>query len=308
MPLDPQIRALFGGGGTIPALPTSAEGMREFYRARELPGQKIGRVASVLDRSIPRPGGLLAIRVYTPPGTGPFPLLLCFHGGGWVAGNLDSYDAGARNMCAGVSAVVVSVDYRLAPEHRFPAATEDGLATLHWAAEHASELGADAARIAVVGDSAGGNLAAVTALRVRDEGGPHLAGQLLVYPITAHHTRGTRSYSDNAEGYLLTREVMEFFWATYLDDPAQVRNPYVAPLEATDLRGLPPAMVITAEFDPLRDEGEEYGLRLQQAGVPTVVSRYDGMIHGFISLTGILNKADAALDEACVWLRRVCAA
>jgi acetyl esterase len=307
MPLDPQIRALFGGGEAVPALPTSTESMREFYRARELPGQKIGRVASVLERSIPGPGGPLAIRVYTPPGIGPFPLILCFHGGGWVAGNLDSYDAGARNLCAGVPAVTVSLDYRLAPEHQFPAATEDCLAALRWVAAHASELGATAARIAVAGDSSGGNLAAVTALRARDEGGPRLAGQLLVYPVTAHHTRGTRSYSENAEGYLLTREVMEFFWATYLVASTQVRNPHVAPLEAPDLRGLPPAMVITAEFDPLRDEGEEYGRRLQQAGVPTVVSRYEGMIHGFFSLTGILDKADAALDEACVWLRRVLA-
>jgi acetyl esterase len=141
MPLDPQIRALFGGGN-VPALPTSAERMREFYRARELPGQKVGQVAAVLDRGIPGPGGLLAVRVYTPPASGPLPLILCFHGGGWVAGNLDSYDVGARNLCAGVSAVVVSVDYRLAPEHRFPAATEDSLAALRWVAEHSLELGA----------------------------------------------------------------------------------------------------------------------------------------------------------------------
>jgi acetyl esterase len=308
MPLDPQIRALFGGGETLPALPISTEGMREFYRARELPGQKIGRVAAVHDRTIPGPGGSLALRVYTPPGNGPFPLILCFHGGGWVAGNLDSYDAGARNLCAGVPAVVVSVDYRLAPEHRFPAATDDGLAALRWVADYAAELGSHPAQIAVAGDSAGGNLAAVTALRARDEGGPKLAGQLLVYPVTAHYTRGTRSYAENAEGYLLTCPAMEFFWATYLDEPAQMRNPYVAPLETVDLKGLPPAMVITAELDPLRDEGEEYGRRLQQAGVPAIVSRFDGMIHGFFNLTGIVAKADAALADACGWLRRVFAA
>ena len=212
MPLDPQIRTLFGGGETIPALPVaSAESMRGFYRARELPGQKVGRVASVQDLSIPGPGGPLGVRVYVPPGTGPFPLVLYFHGGGWVAGNLDSHDANARNLCAGVLAVVASVDYRLAPEHRFPAATEDCLAALRWAVEHAGELGADAARIAVAGDSAGANLAAVTALRARDEDGPSLAGQLLVYPVTAHHARGTRSLAENAEGYLLTREAIEFF-------------------------------------------------------------------------------------------------
>ena len=146
MPLDPQIRTLFGGGETLPALPASVEGMRAFYQARELPGQKIGQVAAIIDRSIPGPGGPLAIRVYKPFGTGPFPLIVAFHGGGWVAGSLDSYDAGARNLCAGVSAVVVSVDYRLAPEHRFPAAAEDCLAALRWAASSASSGSACANR------------------------------------------------------------------------------------------------------------------------------------------------------------------
>jgi acetyl esterase len=304
VPLDPQIRMLFGE--TIPDLPvSSAEDMRRFYKARELPGQKVGQVASVLDRYIPSPGGELGIRVYTPFGTSPLPLMLYFHAGGWVAGNLDSHDPIARNLCAGVAAIVVAVDYRLAPENRFPAATDDCMCALDWLVQHAEELKGDATRIAVAGDSAGGNLAAVTALRVRDEGGPRLAGQLLIYPATAHYTRGTRSYSENGKGYLLTREAIEFFWTSYLDGPASARNPYTAPLEATDLSRLSPAMVITAEFDPLRDEGEEYGERLRQAGVPTVISRYDGMIHGFFGLTGIVDKADAALDEACIWLRRV---
>jgi acetyl esterase len=297
---------LFGGGETIPALPaSSAESLRGFYRARELPGQKIGQVASVLDRSISGPDGSLSIRVYTPFGTGPFPVILYFHAGGWVAGNLDSHDPIARNLCAGAAAIVVAVDYRLAPENRFPAASDDCMCALNWLAQHAGEFGGDSTRIAVAGDSAGGNLAAVTALRVRDEGGPRLAGQLLVYPVMAHYTRGTHSYSENGEGYLLTREAMEFFWASYLEDSTNARHPYVAPLEAADLAHLPPAMVITAEFDPLRDEGEEYGRRLQQAGVSAVISRYDGMIHGFLGLTGIVDKADAALDEACNWLRRV---
>jgi acetyl esterase len=234
--------------------------------------------------------------------------MLYFHGGGWVAGNLDSHDPVARNLCAGAGAVVVAVDYRLAPEHRFPAATDDCMCALDWLAHHAGELEGNAARIAVAGDSAGGNLAAVTVLRARDEGGPRLAGQLLIYPVTAHYTRDTRSYSENGRGYLLTREAIEFFWASYLDDPANARNPHTAPLEITDLSGLPPAMVITAEFDPLRDEGEEYGERLQQAGVPTTIRRYDGMIHGFFALTGILDKTDLALDEACSWLKRCFAA
>jgi len=282
--------------------------MRRFYKARELPGQKVGQVASALDRYIPGPGGELGIRVYRPFGTGPFPLMLYFHAGGWVAGNLDSHDPIARNLCAGAGAVVVAVDYRLAPEHRFPAATDDCMCALDWLVHHAGELKGDATRIAVAGDSAGGNLATVTALRARDEGGPRLAGQLLIYPVTAHYTRGTRSYSENGRGYLLTREAIEFFWASYLDDTANARNPHTAPLEITDLSRLPPAMVITAEFDPLRDEGEEYGERLRQAGVPTAIRRYDGMIHGFFGLTGILDKADFALDEACTWLKRCLAA
>jgi acetyl esterase len=144
----------------------------------------------------------------------------------------------------------------------------------------------------------------VTALRARDEGGPRLAGHLLVYPVTAHHTRGTRSYTEDAEGCLLTREAMEFFWASYLDDPDQARNAHAAPLEASDLRGLPPAMVVTAEFDPLRDESEECGRRLREAGVPAEIRRFGGMIHGFFGLTGSVDKADEALDEACAWLRR----
>ena len=304
MPLDPQIQALFGGATSLPALPMSLDGMRGFYQARSLPGLKVGSIASALDDEISTSDIPLKVRVYTPLGDGPWPILIYFHGGGFVAGNLDSHDLITRNLCSGANYLVVSVDYRLAPEHKFPAATDDGLMALNWAASHASKFKADASRIVVGGDSAGGNLAAVTALRSRDEGGPRLAGQLLIYPVIAHPTLGTRSYSENADGYLLTRGIMEFFWERYLNNQSEGQHPHASPLHAADLAGLPSALIFTAEFDPLRDEAEQYGRKLQAAGVPTVISRCDGMIHGFFGLAGIVNKTDAALVEACAWLQR----
>jgi acetyl esterase len=304
VPLDPQIQALFGGATSLPALPMSLDGMRGFYQARSLPGLKVGSVASAWDDEISSSDIPLKVRVYTPLGDGPWPILIYFHGGGFVAGNLDSHDSIARNLCAGARYVVVSVDYRLAPEHKFPAAIKDALMALNWAATHASKLNADANRIVVGGDSAGGNLAAVTALRNRDEGGPMLAGQLLIYPVIAHPTLGTRSYSENGEGYLLTRRIMEFFWEHYLNDQSEAQHPHASPLYAADLTGLPSALIFTAEFDPLRDEAEQYGRKLRAAGVPTRISRCDGMIHGFFGLAGIVNKTDAALGEACAWLQQ----
>ncbi len=210
-----------------------------------------------------------------------------------------------RPLCRGAGCIVISVGYRLAPEHRFPAAPDDCLAATRWAAGHAAELGADPARLVVAGDSAGGNLAAVTALRIRDEGGPLLCGQLLIYPVAGYHTPPTPSYLANADGYLLTRAMMIWFWGHYLNHPDEAGDPYAAPLAAPDLAGLPPALVITAEFDPLRDEGERYAERLHAAGVPAVFSRYDGMIHGFLLLTDLFDEGRRALDEAITWLKLV---
>jgi acetyl esterase len=261
-------------------------------------------VATIADRTIPGPGGPLRLRVYTPSGPGPFPLLVFFHAGGFVVCDLDTHDPMCRNLCSGANCVVVSVDYRLAPEHRFPAAPDDCLAATRWAGEHAAELGADPARVAVAGDSAGGTLAAVTALRVRDEGGPRLAGQLLVYPPTDLELPARPSLVENAEGYWLTSKDMAWFRGLYLNDPSEARHPHASPMHAADLRGLPPALVITGEYDPLRDEGEEYAARLRNAGATTAVSRYDGVIHGFFSLRGLVDKSDAAVEEACAWLRR----
>ena len=222
--------------------------------------------------------------------------------------SLDTHDGMCRNLCAGGGCVVASVDYRLAPEHKFPAGPDDCLCATRWAAAHAVELGADLGRIAVGGDSAGGTMAAVTALRVRDEGGPAVCAQLLLYPVTDYHTPGTPSYEENAEGYGLTRDTMKWFWAHYLKDASEAANPYVSPLRTPDPSNLAPALVITAQYDPLRDEGELYAEKLKAAGVPTAISRYDGVNHGFMFWVGIVEKADAAMSEACAWLRTIFAA
>jgi acetyl esterase len=260
-------------------------------------------VAKVEDRRIPGPGPEIPVRIYTPAGAGPFPILAWFHGGGWVVGDLDTADPTARHLAVGAGCVVVSVDYRLAPETKFPGAADDCYAATVWAAQNAARLNGDADRLAVGGDSAGGNLAAAVALMARDRGKPPLVFQLLVYPVTACDF-DTASYRQNAEGYMLTRDGMRWYWDHYLSTPADASNPYAAPLVAQDLSGLPTALVITAEFDPLCDEGEVYGRRLQAAGVPTTCSRYDGMIHGFFGMPAVLDKGQRAIAEASAALRR----
>jgi acetyl esterase len=305
MPVDPQIQALLEAGRHLPATSTlSVPAARAQYEARIAAMAPPAAVARVEERTMPGPGGPLRLRVYTPPGQGPFPLLVFLHGSGFVLCSLDTHDGICRNLCAGAGCVVASVDYRLAPEHRFPAATEDCLAATRWCAEHAAALGADPARVAVGGDSAGGNLAAVTALRLRDEGGPRLAGQVLLYPVTDWHTPGHPSYAENAEGYGLTRDTMEWFWGHYLADPArEATHPHAAPLRAPSLAGLPPALVTSAEYDPLRDEAEAYAEALRAAGVAVAATRWMGMNHGFLFWARKVDKATAAIEEAAGWLR-----
>lgn len=306
MPVDPQVQALLDATTTQPPIRNlSVEEARALFRVHPLPGVSAAEVAVVTDRLIPGPDEPLRLRVYTPQGTGPFPLLVFFHGGGFVICDLDTHDAICRNFCGGAGCVVVSVDYRLAPEHHFPAAHEDCCAATRWAVEHSSTLGADPRRVAVGGDSAGGLLAASTALRLRDEGGPKLAGQLLLYPTTDLGTPATASMSDYAEGYGFAAADLPWFWGKYLNSPSDATDPRASPLRASDLRGLPPAMVLTAECDPLRDEGERYAKRLLDAGVPTALSRCPGMIHAFLLFTGMVSGADLALEEACRWLRRI---
>ena len=219
--------------------------------------------------------------------------------GGWVICDLDTHDGTCRNLAADADAVVVSVDYRLAPEHRFPAAADDCYAATEWAAAHLAELGGAEGRLAVAGDSAGGNLAAAVTLMARDRQGPAIGFQLLIYPVVGTPWDGRPSYTDNAEGYFLTSRAMEWFTLHYTGSAEAAEHPYAAPSRATDFSGLPPAHVITAEFDPLRDEGEAYAASLNAAGVPTTVVRYDGMIHGFYGMTAVLTQGrDAQLDAA----------
>ncbi|MHB8575076.1 MAG: alpha/beta hydrolase [Dehalococcoidia bacterium] len=305
MPIDPQAQALLdqmaaAGGPPLHDLPV--EQARQLYAGMAQLSGPPEPLAKVEERMIPVPDGQIPVRIYTPDGEGPLPLLVFFHGGGWVIGDLDSHDAPARSLAKAAGCVVVAVHYRLAPEHKFPTAAEDAYAATVWAADHAAELGADRGRVAVGGDSAGGNLAAVVALITRDRGGPALRLQLLIYPVT-NYAYDTPSYHDNANGYLLTKDAMVWFWNHYLRTPEDGSNPYVSPLQATDLHGLAPALVITAEYDPLRDEGEAYAERLRQAGVPVESKRYPGMIHGFFQFAAVMDQSKQAMQQAAAGLR-----
>ncbi|MEL4180267.1 alpha/beta hydrolase [Roseateles sp. PN1] len=236
--------------------------------------------AAVIDRHIPGPGGEIPLRIYTPAGAGPFPVCLFFHGGGWVVGDLDAGDASCRMMAKEVGCVVVSVNYRHAPEHKFPAAPEDGLTAAQWVADNAAALNVDAGRLALMGISAGANVVAAVTLMARDRAGPPLACQVLIVPVTDCNL-DTPSYLRLAEGHVLTRSGMAWCWQHYLRTPADAEHPLASPLRATSLEGLPPAFITTSEFDPLRDEGESYAARLRDAGV-AVTHRFNaGMLHGF---------------------------
>jgi acetyl esterase len=291
--------------GTAPINEQEPAEVRAAFGALSALGVK-EEMASVTDQTIPGPGGEIPVRIYvptTPLGDGPTPVLVWFHGGGWVIGDLESTDTTVRTLANAAGMVTVSVDYRLAPESRFPAAVDDALAAVRWVVDNADSLGIDASRLAVGGDSSGGNLAAVAAQQLRDSG-PSVAFQLLVYPVTDARL-GTPSMDENADGYFLTNDTMVWFVGHYVGDgdPTDVRvSPFLAADEA--LTGLPPALVITAEYDPLRDEGEAYGSRLRDAGVETTVTRYDGMIHGFFSLKDVLPDGGVAINEAATALRK----
>jgi acetyl esterase len=304
MPVDPEIQVLLDAGSGVPDTHTmSVPDARAAYERRIAAFAPPAFVKDVREIEISGPGGPLKLRIYTPPGTGPFPLVVFFHGSGFVLCSLDTHDGMCRNICAGAACVVVSVDYRLAPEHKFPAGLEDCLHATRWAAMHAGDLGADASQLVIAGDSAGGNLAAVAAIRLREEGQPLLKGQVLIYPVTDYHTPGTPSYAANAEGFGLSRKTMEWFWAHYLTRAEDGGHPDASPLRAASLRDLPPALVITAAYDPLCDEGELYAHALTAAGVRASLSRYDGMNHGFLFWVGRVKKADTAMAEICAWLK-----
>jgi acetyl esterase len=270
--------------------------LRTVIRERAVPPPHPAPVAAVADRTVPSPAGDVAVRIYWPEGTsGPVPVVVFAHGGGFVFCDLDSHDELCRAMTNGIGAVVVSVDYRLAPESPWPAAAEDVYAVADWATQQAGTLGADPGRLLVAGDSAGGNLAAVTAVMARDRDWPAIAGQVLIYPVIAAEF-GTPSYQRFGVGYYNTAAAMAWYWDQYVPRLADRSHPYASPLRA-QLTGLPPAVVITAGCDPLCSEGGGYAKALVAAGVPTIHRDYDGAIHGFMTMAG-LDICTKARDQA----------
>ncbi|MBW1943980.1 MAG: alpha/beta hydrolase [Deltaproteobacteria bacterium] len=257
----------------------------------------------VSNRDIPGPAGDIPIRIYRPKGDGPFPALVYFHGGGWVIGNLDTHDNVCKDLAKKTICTVVSVDYRLSPEHKFPTAAEDAYAATRWVTENGPQIGVDPARIAVGGDSAGGNLATVVCLMARERGGPALVYQVLIYPVTDLSSADRKSYRDHGEGYILTTESMAYFRSHYIGQEEDTLHPHASPLLASDLKGLPPALILAAEIDILKDEGSEYAKRLQEAGIPTKYLCIDGMIHAFFNMAGVVGKAGDTHDLVAGELR-----
>jgi acetyl esterase len=306
MPLDPQVRAMREQRATAQATPLYAmsveQARAEDLRSVQEAGGTPEPVAEVVDTSIPGPGGTLPIRIYRSSGTRPAPVLVYFFGGGWTLGTIDTSDGICRALTNAVGCTTISVGYRLAPEHKFPAAIDDCYAATAWISEHAEQLGIDPDRIAVGGDSAGGNLAAGVTLLAKDKGGPLLAHQLLVYPNT-DYLSDTPSVRENTDPLLFNSTSVDWYWRHYLNSPEDGAHPLASPLRAPDLTDLPPATVITAEYDPLRDQGEQYAARLCEAGVPVEQTRYEGMVHGFFAMSGVLDAGGTAIAQAAGRLR-----
>lgn len=309
MPLDTHVKALLDQMAAMGAPKFSEIGPQAARAAMRLSIFRTNDepIGAVEDRSFEGPRGRVGVRVYTPLNARAplLPGMVFFHGGGFVIGDLETHDGLCRTLANESGCRIVSVDYRLAPEHPFPAAVEDCFAATEFVAAAAAELGIDAARIAVGGDSAGGNLAAVSALLAREKKGPKLGFQLLIYPVTQLGGPDTPSMRENAKGYFLEKSSMEWFTRLYCPDLSHRTDPRLSPLLARDVSGLPPAYVITAGFDPLRDEGKAYADKLDAAGVPVTYVNYPGMIHGFFSLRGVIPKAREAIAAAAAALRAV---
>ena len=305
MPVSPPLQTYLDAVATL-ALPAIRdqpldelrESVMAFADAGAAPAQPVARVE---DLELDTRAGPLWARAYTPSSDRDrLPVVAYFHGGGWVFMGIETHDRVCRRLANAAQALVVSVDYRLAPEHRFPTALDDCEAATTWLAGHAAELGGDPDRLAVAGDSAGGNLAASVALRARAVG-PALAAQVLVYPVT-DAARDTESYRQAATGFLLAAHDMAFFWECYLGPDGDPLDPFASPLRAADLSGLPAALVLTGEYDPLRDEGEAYARRLDGFDVPVELHRYDGMTHGFLGMDALVPEADAAMVRMAAFL------
>lgn len=299
MPLAPEYEAFLAAAaeaGAPPLSEMSPEQGRELYRMMR-PANPDIPVGSVSDIEIPGPESTVGVRVYQPNGSGPFPVLMNFHGGGWVIGDLDTADAISREFCREANCVVVSVDYRLAPEHPFPAAVEDCYAATLWAGANMDSISGNGV-LAVTGESAGANLATVVAREIRDNGGPPLCFQLLAYPVTDHNMERA-SYAENGEGRMLTTDTMRYFWSHYCPAQTSRTDPRASPLHASSLADLPPALVLTAQFDPLRDEGAAYAAALEAAGVPTTYLCGEGLIHDFLAMTASFECSRRVFEIAC---------
>ena len=309
MNLDPQMKAILDQLASADAKPFAAMSPAEAREGIRLLVNVFGgtpeEVAKIEDRRIPGPAGEIPVRIYTPAGPAPKGALVYFHGGGWVIGDIGTHDQVCRSLAKGGDCVVTSVDYRLAPEHKFPAAPEDCFAATKWVTANAAALGIDPKRIAVGGDSAGGNLAAVVSQMARDRGGPAIAFQLLYYPATdwSKETASQREFTQ--DGYILSRADMVWFYDHYMTSDKDRTNPYFSPACAQSFTGLPPALILTAAIDPLRDEGEEYAGALKRAGVPVKMERYGGVCHGFVMMAGKLDAGKRAIAESCAELRRI---
>ena len=310
MPLDPpiqQLLSMLAAVGVADMSTTTPAEARTWFRTFTVdmrPPETVVPVGAVDDLELPGPAGPLPARRYRPPGEGPHPTIVFFHGGGFVIGDVDTHDNQCRTLCRDVGAVVLSVGYRLAPETPWPGPVEDCLAATRWAGAHLDELGGEPAAVAVAGDSAGGNLAAVVAQRVRDEGGPALAAQLLIYPGVDMDDDEERypSYTANGEGYFLTAADMRWFADNYAAAAPDRRDPGISPLYG-DLAGLPPAVVTTAEYDPLHDQGAAYAHALEDAGVPVVHLDFAGLIHGYFDMARLSPACAEAVGATCEALR-----
>ena len=312
MPLDPQVKAYLDdlAAQDIPPIDEmTIDEIRENTRLESLTFGDPEPLARIEDRVVPGlsdsagPGAAVPIRIYTPNVEGPLGAFVYYHGGGWVTGDIASHEGICCTLANAAACVVVSVEYRCAPENKYPTAVNDSYAATRWVFKNAGSLGIDPDRVAIGGDSAGGNLAAAVALMARDRGDLRPVLQVLIYPVIDYNF-DTPSYRENAEGYGLTRDSMKWFWDRYLENEEDGAQPYASPIRAKSLSGLPPALVQTAQYDPLRDEGEDYARRLQEAGVPATLTRYDGMIHGFFRRGVMFDRADVAVREVAEALRK----
>lgn len=310
MPLDPMIEGMLAQQPEWPLMRGMSVGdMRAAVRAAStaIPSPQV-TLASVQDRTIPGPAGDIAVRLYTPEGSGPFPVVVYFHGGGFVLGDLDTHDMIPRGLAAGAGAVVMSVAYRLAPEHRFPAAPEDCYAATCWVAANASEIGADAACLAVAGDSAGGVLANAVAIQARKQNGPHLAAVVNWYGPCLHPVPEGGSMAEFEHGPILRADDVRYFHELYIADPADDLDYRASAMRADSHNGLPPHFLASAECDPIRDTVELYAPTLRDSGVEVQLTRYPGMVHGFVSWLAFLPGAQTAMTDACAFLTRQFAA